>query len=309
MITFWLIAIILIVIAFFVGRRFASKPIEDRNEEIRKTCEELHNQEEKLELRIKDLISDIKWREEQIHAAEVRQSELQSQYEEKIKVIENTKQLAEEAAEERRKVLEAEFNKDLAELENQRRKMLVEIEETGLELQSLQNTKIAVMEAARKEKEIKANKDFFTLSLPKGEQRDIDILEETKMRISKPRALSMVIWTAYYQQVAKVKFPKILGKQNVCGIYKITNLQTEECYIGQAKDVRLRWNDHVKAAIGIDTPVGNKLYSAMQEYGIENFSFELLEECPPQDLDKKEKYFISLYNSNSLGYNGNKGIG
>ena len=71
--------------------------------------------------------------------------------------------------------------------------MLVEIEETGLELQSLQNTKIAVMEAARKEKEIKANKDFFTLSLPKGEQRDIDILEETKMRISKPRALSMVI--------------------------------------------------------------------------------------------------------------------
>jgi hypothetical protein len=71
--------------------------------------------------------------------------------------------------------------------------MLIEIEETGLELQSLQNTKIAVMEAARKEKEIKANKDFFTLSLPKGEQRDIDILEETKMRISKPRALSMVI--------------------------------------------------------------------------------------------------------------------
>lgn len=71
--------------------------------------------------------------------------------------------------------------------------MLDEIEKTGLELQSLQNTKIAVMEAARKEKEIKANKDFFTLSLPKGEQRDIDILEETKMRISKPRALSMVI--------------------------------------------------------------------------------------------------------------------
>lgn len=71
--------------------------------------------------------------------------------------------------------------------------MLDEIEKTGLELQSLQNTKIAVMEAARKEKEIKANKDFFTLSLPKAEQRDIEILEETKMRISKPRALSMVI--------------------------------------------------------------------------------------------------------------------
>ena len=63
----------------------------------------------------------------------------------------------------------------------------------------------------------------------------------------------------------------------------------------------------MKAACGIDTPVGNKLYAAMQEQGISNFSFELLEECLPQDLDKKERYFIELYHSDSLGYNGNKG--
>jgi len=322
-----LVAIILIVIAFFVGRKFASSPIDtskqreyeevqQKYEKVKQEYNELNNRKEKLreqekelELRLKDLYSDAKWMEENVRAAEVRQSELQAQYEEKLKVIENTKQIAEDAANERRKVLEATYEKDRIELENQRRKILEEIDNTRFELQSLQNTKIAVMEAARKEKEIKANKDFFTLSIPKAEQRDVEILEETRMRISKPRALSMVIWTAYYQQVAKRKFPKILGKQDVCGIYKITNLQTEECYIGQAKDVRLRWYDHIKAAIGIDTPTGNKLYPAMQEYGIENFSFELLEECPPQDLDKKEKYFISLYNSNSLGYNGNKGIG
>lgn len=93
----------------------------------------------------------------------------------------------------------------------------------------------------------------------------------------------------------------------MCGIYKITNLKTGECYIGQSKDVRKRWYEHMKAACGIDTPVGNKLYAAMQEQGISNFSFELLEECPLQDLDKKEKYFIELYHSDSLGYNGNAG--
>ena len=131
--------------------------------------------------------------EENVRAAEVRQSELQAQYEEKLKVIENTKQIAEDAANERRKVLEATYEKDRIELENQRRKILEEIDNTRFELQSLQNTKIAVMEAARKEKEIKANKDFFTLSIPKAEQRDVEILEETRMRISKPRALSMVI--------------------------------------------------------------------------------------------------------------------
>ena len=65
-------------------------------------------------------------------------------------------------------------------------------------------------------------------------------MREVQYKISKPRAVAMAIWSAYYQQVAKVKFPKILGKNDVCGIYKITNQKTGECYIGQAVDVRQR---------------------------------------------------------------------
>ena len=45
----------------------------------------------------------------------------------------------------------------------------------------------------------------------------------------------------------------------------------------------------------------------MQEDGLENFSFELLEECPQNKLNEKEKYFIELYQADTLGYNGNKG--
>jgi len=131
--------------------------------------------------------------EENVRAAEVRQSELQAQYEEKLKVIENTKQIAEDAANERRKVLEATYEKDRIELENQRRKILEEIDNTRFELQSLQNTKIAVMEAARKEKEIKENKEEYCLILPKEEARDIPILKEVQYKISKPRAIAMCI--------------------------------------------------------------------------------------------------------------------
>ena len=303
---FWIVAIILIIIAFFVGRKFASKPIEDKNEEIRQSNEKLR---QKLEQENHELDKAIERKEAELKAA-AKQSELiETQYKQKLKVIENTKQLADEELSTRRKLLEQQFNNEKEEFAKQKSLLVQEIENTQWELQSLQETKKAVLEANRKEKQLKENRDYFTLKISKAEQRDIAILEETKMRISKPRALSMVIWTAYYQPVTKTKFPKILGRQNVCGIYKITNLQTDECYIGQAKDVRLRWNDHVKAGIGIDTPAGNKLYAAMQEYGIENFAFELLEECNIDELDKKEKYFISLYNSNSLGYNGNKGIG
>jgi len=94
----------------------------------------------------------------------------------------------------------------------------------------------------------------------------------------------------------------------VCGIYKITNQQTGECYIGQAKDCRKRWYEHCRCGIGIDPPQGSQLYSAMLEYGLDSFSFELLLECSPEELNEKEKYFIELYNSNIVGYNISKGV-
>ena len=66
--------------------------------------------------------------------------------------------------------------------------------------------------------------------------------------------------------------------------------------------------DHCKAGLGIDTPQGNQLYAAMQEYGLDSFSFELLLECESNQLNEKEKYFIQLYNSDAFGYNMNKGV-
>ena len=55
-----------------------------------------------------------------------------------------------------------------------------------------------------------------------------------------------------------------------------------------------RWKEHVKCGLGIDTPA-NKLYAAMQKYGVENFTFELLEDCPRAQLNEREKYYIDLY--------------
>jgi hypothetical protein len=46
----------------------------------------------------------------------------------------------------------------------------------------------------------------------------------------------------------------------------------------------------------------------MQRDKIWNFSFELLEECPRELLNEKERFWINMYQSNSYGYNGNVGI-
>lgn len=312
----WIIFIIvalLIIAAFFLGWLFKSKPIQNNNEKIRKEYEELiklkEQQETERRLILNKLDSDISHKWQEIYAAEARNKTINEQYEDKLKVIENTKQLADEAAAERRKVLDTEFEKQKTSYEQQKISIKNEIQTLQKDLDSIKETRRAAIASRNKELTIEQNKDEYTLILPREEERDIPILREVQYKISKPRVVAMAIWSGYYQPIAKVKFPKILGKQDVCGIYKITNQKTSECYIGQAVDVRKRWYDHAKAMIGIDTPQNNLLYTAAQKYGLDDFTFELLLECQPNELDAKEKYFIELYNSNTFGYNktgGNK---
>ena len=59
----------------------------------------------------------------------------------------------------------------------------------------------------------------------------------------------------------------------------------------------------------IDAPKNNQLYAAAALYGLDSFSFELLLECMPEELNQKEKYFIELYNADAVGYNQVKGMG
>ena len=175
-------------------------------------------------------------------------------------------------------------------------------------LNKLKETRAAAHEALLKQQEVKDNKDNYRLLPSPSQLSDIVKLERVKLQLTKPRVLSMLIWQTFFQPIAKEKFPVILQAKTKTGIYKITNLKTDQCYIGQSLDVYKRWSDHCKAGLGIDTPVGNKLYKAIQNYGLENFTFQLLCECPKEQLNEKEKYFIELYQSDTYGYNGNIGI-
>jgi hypothetical protein len=179
---------------------------------------------------------------------------------------------------------------------------------TQNDLDKLKATRAAAHEALMKEQEVKDNKDNYRLIPSESDLADSRRLEIVKRELNKPRILCMLIWQTYWQPLAKKQFPLILQAKTKCGIYKITNQITDECYIGQAVDVYKRWCEHCKCGLGIDTPPGNKLYKAMQEYGLDNFTFELIEECDQSELNEKEKYFIDLYQANTFGYNGNKGV-
>ena len=85
------------------------------------------------------------------------------------------------------------------------------------------------------------------------------------------------------------------------GIYKITNLINNKVYIGQSINIEKRWTRHKSDSKHKHEP----LYKAIRKYGLENFKFEVIEECSLIQLDDLEVKWIKYYNSCNykFGYN------
>ena len=103
-----------------------------------------------------------------------------------------------------------------------------------------------------------------------------------------------------------------MKKKSACGIYKITNQVNQKVYIGQSIKIEERWKDHKRESFKEDSEKYNyPLYQAMRKHGLENFKFEIIEECAPELLGEREKYYIALYGSypvsDGKGYNQNPG--
>lgn len=81
------------------------------------------------------------------------------------------------------------------------------------------------------------------------------------------------------------------------GIYKITNKINGKSYVGQSKNIEERWRHHRSSKLKYP------LYLAFQKYGLENFTWEVLEECSILELNEKELYYIKKYDSTNFGYN------
>lgn len=87
------------------------------------------------------------------------------------------------------------------------------------------------------------------------------------------------------------------------GIYKITKKENGKSYIGQSNNIERRFSEHKnRNEMAIDI--------AIQKYGIDAFTFEIIEECSLEQLDEKEIYWISYYNTyDGFGYNCGPGGG
>lgn len=79
----------------------------------------------------------------------------------------------------------------------------------------------------------------------------------------------------------------------IIGVYKITNTVTGDFYIGSSKDIKHRWAVH-KCPSTLKKFPRNQMYHDIQKYGIDRFSFEILEKAESEHLKEKEQQFIEL---------------
>lgn len=89
-------------------------------------------------------------------------------------------------------------------------------------------------------------------------------------------------------------------------VYKVTNNINNKLYVGitSRKRVNDRWSQH--RCMGKTEYEGDNslLHKAMRKYGVDCFSFEVIEEVDNSLLFEREKYWIAYYNSKTPnGYN------
>lgn len=88
-----------------------------------------------------------------------------------------------------------------------------------------------------------------------------------------------------------------------CGIYIIKNKINSKVYIGQSVNIENRWWQHKYSALNQRQDSYTEIHKAMAKYGVDNFFYEILEECGIEKLNEKEQYYIQYYNSYHNGYN------
>lgn len=160
----------------------------------------------------------------------------------------------------------------------------------------------AAVEARKRAQLIEQDQDFYKINISEQDKSEIKQLKQVCYILRAPEAINKVIYKTYYEKPLNDMIGRVIGNKIITGIYKITNIEDGKCYVGQAVDVGSRWKQHVKRGLGAETATKNKLYPIMATLGVENFTFELVEECKRDELNAREDYWQDYFHAKDYGY-------
>lgn len=190
-------------------------------------------------------------------------------------------------------------------IENVKKKY--DIERTSLNAKIIEAQKEVnnLIEQFKKDEEARKESDFYRINISNEVKEDISKIKSIAAQLRNPLVLYKLIWKEYYESAFNQMCGRVLGENaDKIGIYKITNTKNNMCYIGQTKaGFKNRWRTHAKRGVRAEEATNNRLYQAMWEEGLENFTFQIVEICEPAKLTERERFFIDFYQSKNYGYN------
>lgn len=203
------------------------------------------------------------------------------------------------------------INKEVVQLENNynahKESLDRDIQTLREELSDLKARREAYIEALKAEEKRQQDRAFYIINLTEENKEDIRVLRSIEDKIHNQEALNRLIYDVFIKKPLGDLLLRIIGENTYGGIYKITNLDTQRAYIGRSTDIKKRLTEHVKGAFNISTIADQEIHRVMGREGVDKFSFEVLEKVEKEKLNEREKYWIDFYQTQSYGYNQNKG--
>ena len=161
----------------------------------------------------------------------------------------------------------------------------------------------AVNAEIMRQRKIEESEDFYKINLDAASLHDLALLDEIKPQFSKFDLIQKLEYDNYINKPAQEMVKRILNGKSPCGVYKITRLKTGEVYIGKSTNIKDRWIQHCKSCYHCGTISYSTFHKTLEKDGIQNFTWEVLEEVPKDKLTEREKYWIEFYDSKNYGMN------
>ena len=277
------------------------KEYESEINEIAITKAELLENYNKLLEQQQNLLKDIKEKETFNNSLfKIREEELNRIIDEKKK--EGIKRIdveLEKIRQDKLTILNAEYKQFESDQEEIKRKTLIEIEEIINLLDDYRSQREAVNLAILREKEIKEKENFYKIVIPENDQEDIEVLKTIGPRLRNREALNKLIYDVFVKRPLNELIKRVTNGKEISGIYKITYIKTGEAYIGKSTNISTRWQNHIKTACGLEGAARTTFHNRLEQDGIWNYIFEILEEVPKDKLSEREKFYIELYGTDT----------
>lgn len=275
----------------------AVKAITSRKEEVENNLNILQSKRDEVENSLNSLQNQAKQSADIFYQQSMENARVRLEYDLNKQEFKYTK--AKEEYENEYQSTLVDCSLELSNLIDSKKEELTKLDE---EIQLHSREVAAAVDAAKRAEEIKTKADFYKLQLPQIDIDEIGLLRSIEPKLRDKDILNKVIWKSYYEKPTTDLIGRVIGSGVHTGIYKITNLENQMCYVGQAVDLSARWKQHIKRGIGAEPATRNKLYPAMLAIGVENFSFEVIEECSREELDVREDYWQDYFKAKEFGY-------